>query len=626
MAAHHWKTIPRKDVEQHNSLEKGVWVTYNNGVYDVTHFIQNHPGGRERLLGVAGKDIGASWAQFEHHKTSPLALELLEEMKIGELPAADVIVPPKSEHRHKYPTDRVYDVVIIGSGLSGLQCGWSLINQHHVPPERILVLEAQDYVGGRVKQVSEFVKGAKIEVGAEFLHGNNTELTKFAKATGQPLREIFCWAHGDGGPLPEAVDGGYGLYFVGAADLDRPDAYRLPRPYRDGPEEQRLNRADRLLRYDDKDADFVRLNEALWELEHLHEDDFDERLSLYDWLLGKRLNANMLKMGEGGFANTLCAKSDELSLKQAIKWSRIWHMPPGPGEDEDGDFTFRNSFGALVAHLSKELQIELNSPVSLVRHDPAAPDGSPAGLVRLTTRDGLEYTARNLVVTASPHVIQQKLIDFQPALPAEVAEAFSWVKMNPVVKVILKFSVPVWPRDLHGMIMADDSFLLPEVWFRNVEDEVAEGEPATAYAVGFTTAHYADRLATMSQEEVLRACLAQLEKVFGRLEPRHMSADPDDPRNAQALAALPKASEAFLGGMFWDWRPSHHPFIGGGYCSPLAGKPIAIGEVLKKGNGRHMFFAGEATNDRPGATAHAALETGLRAAGQVASALQQQKN
>lgn len=35
-----------------------------------------------------------------------------------------------------------------------------------------------------------------------------------------------------------------------------------------------------------------------------------------------------------------------------------------------------------------------------------------------------------------------------------------------------------------------------------------------------------------------------------------------------------------------------------------------------------MFFAGEATNDLPGATAHAALETGLRAARLVSSALQ----
>lgn len=48
----------------------------------------------------------------------------------------------------------------------------------------------------------------------------------------------------------------------------------------------------------------------------------------------------------------------------------------------------------------------------------------------------------------------------------------------------------------------------------------------------------------------------------------------------------------------------------------------AVGDVLAKAYaGNRMFFAGEATNDLPGATAHAALETGLRAARLVSSAL-----
>lgn len=65
----------------------------------------------------------------------------------------------------------------------------------------------------------------------------------------------------------------------------------------------------------------------------------------------------------------------------------------------------------------------------------------------------------------------------------------------------MKFKEPCWPKDLHGMIMVDDDFLLPEVWFRHVPDEVEEGEP-TAYAVGFTTAMYTERLQGMTQQEV----------------------------------------------------------------------------------------------------------------------------
>jgi protoporphyrinogen oxidase len=88
-------------------------------------------------------------------------------------------------------------VIIVGAGLSGLQCGSALVNEYGVDKSKILVLEAQDYVGGRVKQMNEFIKGAKIEVGAEFLHGESS----FGIMCWLPHKEsTFCctyiWSHG----------------------------------------------------------------------------------------------------------------------------------------------------------------------------------------------------------------------------------------------------------------------------------------------------------------------------------------------------------------------------------------------------------------------------------------------
>jgi hypothetical protein len=68
----------------------------------------------------------------------------------------------------------------------------------------------------------------------------------------------------------------------------------------------------------------------------------------------------------------------------------------------------------------------------------------------------------------------------------------------------------------------------------------------------------------------------QLDKVFSQLEQRHMSAE--HPESAPAPASLPKPSQVYVGGMYWDWRPEHHPYIGGGYCSPRANKPITSGK------------------------------------------------
>lgn len=39
------------DIENHNNMETGVWVTYGSDVFDITQFVDNHPGGDKILLG-----------------------------------------------------------------------------------------------------------------------------------------------------------------------------------------------------------------------------------------------------------------------------------------------------------------------------------------------------------------------------------------------------------------------------------------------------------------------------------------------------------------------------------------------------------------------------------------------
>lgn len=95
--------------------------------------------------------------------------------------------------------DEASDIIILGAGLSGLQCAYTLVNSHGVDRDRIVILDAQDYIGGRIKQDENFVPGCKIDLGAEFIHGGNTKLNEFARVEDEPLEDLFCWAHGDGG-------------------------------------------------------------------------------------------------------------------------------------------------------------------------------------------------------------------------------------------------------------------------------------------------------------------------------------------------------------------------------------------------------------------------------------------
>lgn len=69
--------------------ESGIWVTFGIGVYDITKFIPEHPGGDKILIG-AGSSIDPFWHIYQQHNTSEI-LNLLEKFRIGNLlPEDDV--------------------------------------------------------------------------------------------------------------------------------------------------------------------------------------------------------------------------------------------------------------------------------------------------------------------------------------------------------------------------------------------------------------------------------------------------------------------------------------------------------------------------------------------------------
>ena len=57
----------RQDVRKHYKAESRVWMTYRNGVYDVTDFIAKHPGAQNIML-AAGGDVQPFWDIYSVHK------------------------------------------------------------------------------------------------------------------------------------------------------------------------------------------------------------------------------------------------------------------------------------------------------------------------------------------------------------------------------------------------------------------------------------------------------------------------------------------------------------------------------------------------------------------------------
>ncbi|XP_037302151.1 cytochrome b5 type B-like isoform X2 [Manduca sexta] len=79
------KVITLGEVKKHNS-DKSVWMVIHNDVYDVTSFLEEHPGGPESLLEVAGEDATGPFEDVGH---SADARELLKKYKIGTLPPSE---------------------------------------------------------------------------------------------------------------------------------------------------------------------------------------------------------------------------------------------------------------------------------------------------------------------------------------------------------------------------------------------------------------------------------------------------------------------------------------------------------------------------------------------------------
>ncbi len=76
------------EVQSHNS-KKSCFVTLGENVYDVTDFIDAHPGGGDLVLEYAGKDIKAILEDEDSHAHSEAAYEVLEDSHVGFLASAD---------------------------------------------------------------------------------------------------------------------------------------------------------------------------------------------------------------------------------------------------------------------------------------------------------------------------------------------------------------------------------------------------------------------------------------------------------------------------------------------------------------------------------------------------------
>ncbi|GFN93009.1 cytochrome b5 [Plakobranchus ocellatus] len=75
------KVFRLSDVKAHNN-QKSTYLVIHNKVYDVTKFLEEHPGGEEVLIEEAGRDATEAFEDVGH---STDARELMQDYFIGDL-------------------------------------------------------------------------------------------------------------------------------------------------------------------------------------------------------------------------------------------------------------------------------------------------------------------------------------------------------------------------------------------------------------------------------------------------------------------------------------------------------------------------------------------------------------
>lgn len=78
------RTFTRAQVATHNSA-KSCYVTIGNKVYDVSDFVNDHPGGSDLVLEYAGKDVEDILKDGASHAHSEAAYEVLDDSLVGVL-------------------------------------------------------------------------------------------------------------------------------------------------------------------------------------------------------------------------------------------------------------------------------------------------------------------------------------------------------------------------------------------------------------------------------------------------------------------------------------------------------------------------------------------------------------
>lgn len=283
------------------------------------------------------------------------------------------------------------DVVVIGAGMAGVTTARALSQGG----ARVVVVEASDCIGGRVRTLRDFTE-APVEAGAEFIHGVSAATWSDVRAAGLVVQAV-----------PYLRSSWFNL---GASTRWLPIHLAHPGVWRTA--------------------------DVLWSLSHLRGDDH----SAAAFIARKGYRGRARQLAQLALTGHLPGSVEEVGVRGLVA--------DGVLRLEEGlNHRVLDGYDRLPAHVALGLDIRFGFEVVTIAWAPDA--------VEITARDGRRVQARAGVTTLPHGVLHAGVVTFEPALPRTKASAVSRITTGPVVKVLLRFDERFWPRRMAQLICGD---------------------------------------------------------------------------------------------------------------------------------------------------------------------------
>ena len=272
-------------------------------------------------------------------------------------------------------------------------------------------------------------------------------------------------------------------------------------------------------------------------------------------------------------------------------------------QETEGDRSFHvlGGYDQLPDYLARQLeelggQVRLDTRVDRIEWQP--------NRVVLQTNQGT-FTASKVVITLPLGVLQSGRVEFHPKLPQAVSDVLARrgpVRSGKAVRFTLIFREPFWQTLSPQPEMGELSFLIngeavPPVWWTSLPEK-------SNALTGWIGGPRAERFAGWSAEALAELGCDTLAGTF------HLEST--------------RIRSMLIGCYTHDW--SADPHAQGAYSYIAKGGLEAPG-VLSQPVADTLYFAGEHTaTDGHWGTVHAALASGLRAAGQISASMSDRAN